>query len=125
MTHKIFAIAFLLAMISPLSLFADPPISDPIQKICGGTCSGKLAWVQSWQDSGGQVRVYEYQGDLTVCSHPPRIYYDAQGAELGAMPEFPVDLKDPASVAKASQGKEKVDNWLQGLVAGPRRGCGK
>jgi|GEM_PF-3247164 len=124
MTHKLLIVACLLAIVPSLSSPVVAATSDPVPKICGGTCSGKMAWVQSWQDATGQVRVYEYQGDLSVCSHPPRIYYDAQGTELGANAEFPLDPKDPVSAAKARKGKEKVDGWLKGLVVGPRQSCG-
>jgi hypothetical protein len=97
---------------------------DPVaKKLCQGTCSGKMAWVQAWNDAAGKAQVYQYQGGLDACSHPPQIFYDAGGKELGAFPEFPVNTQDPASMARLKELQAKRDGWLKGLSSGKKWWC--
>jgi hypothetical protein len=97
---------------------------DPVvKKICRGTCSGKMAWVQGWNDAARKVQVYQYQGGLDACSHPPQIFYDLGGKELGAFPEFPVNTQDPASMTRLKELQAKRDGWLKGLSSGKKWWC--
>ncbi|HKX12821.1 MAG TPA: hypothetical protein VJP40_06685 [bacterium] len=97
---------------------------DPIlKKICQSTCTGRMASVQSWNDDAGKAQVYQYQGDLTACSHPPQIFYDASGKELGAIAEFPINPQDPASAAKLKEIQTKRAEWLKGLSPAKKLWC--
>lgn len=115
--------------ISALSLFsasclqAGQDADLVLKKICQGTCSGKMAWVQTWNDAAGQTKAYQYQGSLDACSHPPQIFYRADGTALGSFPEFPVNAQDPASTARLRELEAKREGWLKGLVAGKKIWC--
>lgn len=53
-------------------------------------CAGAFARVIVWKDADGQVARLEFRGDLSVCSHPPLVWYDAAGNRLEVVPEEPV-----------------------------------
>lgn len=93
-----------------------------LRKICEGTCSGRMAWIQEWRDAS-QARVYQYQGDLSTCSHPPQIFYDAGGKELGTIAEFPVNSQDPVATAKLKEIQNKRTEWLNDLSPGKKLWC--
>jgi hypothetical protein len=95
-----------------------------VKKLCQGTCSGKMAWVQGWNDAAGKVKIYQYQGSLDACSHPPQLFYDASGKELGTFPEFPVNSQDPASMARLKELETKRGEWLKGLSSEKKWWCG-
>lgn len=82
-----------------------------------------MAWVQAWNDASGQAKAYQYQGGLDACSHPPQIFYKADGTELGAFPEFPVNPQDPASTARLKELQAKREGWLRGLSPGKKLWC--
>lgn len=94
-----------------------------LKKICQETCSGKMSWIQTWNDGERKTKVYQYQGDLTACSHPPQIFYEAGGQKLGFFPEFPVNPQDSASMAKLKEIQEKRAEWLKGLSPGKKLWC--
>ncbi len=111
-------------LLGSLHAAASQPSSAVLKKICGGTCSGPIAWVAGWADNQGTIRVYEYQGDLGACSHPPRIYFDGAGQELGVVPEFPINTNDPKSLEKAKTLQSQIATWLKGLVKKTQWSCG-
>ncbi len=123
--HLTFALGFLAGLLfGPPHAVAFQPTPPVLKKICGGTCSGPIAWVAGWADNQGTIRVYEYQGDLGACSHPPRIYFDGTGQELGVVPEFPVNANDSKSLEQAKTLQSQVAAWLKGLVKKNQWSCG-
>lgn len=113
----------LIGLVTTGDILAGEGPNPVIQKICAGTCSGKMAWVQAWNDGAGKVKVYQYQGDLSACSHPPQIFYEAGGKELGSLPEFPVNPQDPVAMGRLKGLQEKRAEWLKGLSAGEKSWC--
>lgn len=64
--------------------------ADVLAKICAkATCAGPFGRVEVLRKEGAIVG-YLHFGDLRRCSHPPAVYFDAAGEELGAIPEKPV-----------------------------------
>ncbi|MCC6998083.1 MAG: hypothetical protein IT370_25945 [Deltaproteobacteria bacterium] len=58
--------------------------------ICRGQFGGDFASVQVYRSPAGDVQVLELRPDITKVSHPPTIFYDRDGAEVGVIPERPV-----------------------------------
>ncbi len=69
---------------------ALPDEAVVLRTICMGTCSGPFARATAWKDAAGATSLYVYDGDINRCSHPPRIYYDRFGREVGRVGSGPV-----------------------------------
>lgn len=71
----------------------EPPAAEAdavLAKICAAApCVGPLGRVEVLREDG-KIVGYQHLGDLGRCSHPPAVYFDAAGQELGAIPEEPV-----------------------------------
>jgi hypothetical protein len=51
--------------------------------------------------SGEKIVRYLHHGDIRRCSHPPSVYFDASGAEVGTIPMKPIQ--------KGSDEEKKID----------------
>jgi hypothetical protein len=60
------------------------------RRICAGPCGGPIARVAAWKNASDKVVLYIYDGDFNSCSHPPRLFYDGEGKEVGAVGSGPV-----------------------------------
>jgi hypothetical protein len=69
---------------------AGEPSPAVLQKICTHLCAGPYATIAVFRDAQGVATRLRFDGDLQVCSHPPRVWYDAEGREVYAVGEFPV-----------------------------------
>lgn len=96
------------------------PSFAAVRRICAAECAGPLASFVVLRDAAGEARRVRFDGDLDRCSHPPRIYFDAEGNELLAIPEEPVE---PGS-ARQKELDAKQAAMLDGLVEAERLGCG-
>jgi hypothetical protein len=73
-----------------------------LAKVCSAhVCKGRMQRVEIWGDAGGRIRRYLHYGDITVCSHPPLIVFDAEGNEIGSLDERP--LVPGSAEARAAQ----------------------
>lgn len=64
--------------------------AEVLAKICArATCAGPFGRVEVLRKEGVIVG-YLHFGDIRRCSHPPAMYFDAAGEEVGAIPEKPV-----------------------------------
>lgn len=91
------------------------PVSIPaIKAICAkAACAGPLSRVEVWRSDTGRVGVFAHFGDIGLCSHPPLIYFDRNGAELGGIPEQPV--------VKGSDEEREFTARREKMTAGLRR----
>jgi hypothetical protein len=89
-----------------------------VRKICRAQCSGPIATVTVYRDASGRVGALENGGDIRSCSHPPTVFYDAKGKQIGVIPLRPVK---PGSAAakrfqairtKATAGLSKAESFL-------------
>lgn len=95
---------------------------DGIAQICrAGTCTSPMATVVVWRDASGAAKVLQFHGGLDRCSHPPMVYYDPGGKELGAIPEQPVVPGSP----EAKGFEETHAKLTAGLRADPQVHCSK
>jgi len=91
------------------------PVPDPIlSKICNGSCTGGVASVVAWHNSAGKTGYYELSGDVSTCSHPPLILYDAKGREVLTIPNQPVDPKKKEMVENFEKLHQKRKELLNG-----------
>jgi hypothetical protein len=67
-----------------------PEKDEVVATICAGTCGGPLASMEVWRDAQEEIALYIYDGDISRCSHPPRIWYDKNGKELATVGSNPV-----------------------------------
>jgi hypothetical protein len=74
-----------------------------IEQICRSPCAGPHARVALFEDGSGTLKRARFDGDLELCSHPPRIYYDASGAETLTIPNRPVTGDEEAARLHAQQ----------------------
>jgi hypothetical protein len=75
----------------PAMTHVDPATSaHVVETICAGTCGGPLASMEVWRDAQEEIAVYVYDGDISRCSHPPRIWYDKDGEELATVASNPI-----------------------------------
>ncbi len=64
---------------------------EAIARICAtAPCLGKLSTIEVWREKGGAVGRLYYSGDFRVCSHPPSVYYNAEGVELKPVANEPI-----------------------------------
>jgi len=119
MNLKTFLI-FLSALIFPAACHAEAP---PLQKICASDCAGPMASVTPWRDAQGKASIFEYRGDLRVCSHPPLVFFDAQAKAILTIPEVPLNPADPAQSARFKELHEKRTSLLKDLTRGKPEFC--
>jgi hypothetical protein len=72
---------------------------------------GRFASVTVFRDAEGRTARLVLDGDLEVCSHPPRRYFDARGEETLVIAERPIV---PGS-AEANQLAAAQDREVAGL----------
>jgi hypothetical protein len=105
-----------------------PPLRDPadlspsfqvVREICKGPCAGRLARLTVFRNADGDIGRIRFDGDLDACSHPPRIYYDAKGTEMLAIPEEPV----VAGSAEAKAFADRQAAQIAGLTEAQTLGC--
>lgn len=77
--------------VRPDELGPPEPVTIPvIESICkAAPCSGKLARIWVLRKDNWIVR-YLHHGDLTACSHPPSVYFDKEGRQVGGIGMGPV-----------------------------------
>lgn len=81
----------------------DDPLSRAVEKVCNHPCAGSLAQIAVFRDAANAVGRLRFDGDLEACSHPPRIYFDADGNETFAIPFEPIVAGSPEAKALADQ----------------------
>lgn len=62
-----------------------------LQKICNSECAGPGTKVTPWLNKKDDVKYYSFTGSLSVCSHPPQIFFDPDGNRKFVLPERPVE----------------------------------
>jgi hypothetical protein len=97
----------------PAMTNVDPAASaHVVETICAGTCGGPLASMEVWRDAQEEIALYVYDGDINICSHPPRIWYDKNGKELAAVGSNPVgpgeQAPGPAIQTRLTAGLHKT-----------------
>jgi hypothetical protein len=98
----------------------EQPVDPMIARICeSAPCSGRFARIQVWRTSSGEVGRYVYDGDIDGCSHPPRVFYDAQGEQSFAVPFEPIVPGSPEAEALRAQQEAQTE----GLVEAERASC--
>jgi hypothetical protein len=97
----------------PTDSVVEPRI---VRKICNAApCVGEFARLVVLRDADGEARKIRFEGDLQSCSHPPWIYFDANGVEVLTIPLEPVEPGSPrqqeldAMQASALQGLTEAE----------------
>lgn len=72
-----------------------------------------MARVTVWRDAARKVRTLELSGDIERCSHPPTVFFDANGEKLDAIPMKPV-VPGSAEAAKYQAIRDKYTHGLSG-----------
>ena len=67
------------------------PSDAVLAKICASPCAGEFARIAVFRTAAGKIGALRFDGDLQQCSHPPRVYFDADGGEIVTIPERPVE----------------------------------
>jgi hypothetical protein len=101
-----------------------PPATAPsdavVKKICkNAPCVGEFARLVVFRDAEGKVGKIRFEGDLQSCSHPPWIYFDADGVEVVTIPLEPVE---PGS-ARQQELDAKQASALEGLTEAEELRC--
>ena len=65
------------------------------RKICATHCGGANASIRVFRDSQRRIGSLRFDGDLGRCSHPPSIYFDPRGRQLGIIPFKPLVKGSP------------------------------
>jgi hypothetical protein len=81
-----------------------------VESICKtALCPGNLAriWVLR---KDNRIQRYLHHDDLTACSHPPSVYFDKDGHEVGAIAMRPVQ--------KGSEDERRLNEERARLEAG-------
>lgn len=87
---------------------------DAVVHICASApCVGSAARIQVWRDASGNVGRYVYDGDASTCSHPPRIYFDAEGAQTLAISFRPIVAGSPEDLALRAQREAETRGLTQ------------
>ena len=63
-------------------------------------CAGTFGQLQLFRDKRGRLARVLARGDFRVCSHPPAVYYDAQGKTLGSVDDWLRIEKDRVRAAE-------------------------
>jgi hypothetical protein len=71
------------------------------------------------RDADGKVGKIRFEGDLQSCSHPPWIYFDAEGDEVVTIPEEPVEPGSP----REQELTAKQESAMQGLTEAEELRC--
>lgn len=96
------------------------PSYEVLTKLCSSAlCNGPMASLRVFRNAEGEVARMRFDGDLEACSHPPRIYFDAEGVETLSIPNEPVE---PGS-EKATAYQRKQAAEVDGLVEAEALGC--
>lgn len=68
------------------------PLSTPtLTRVCStAPCAGPMSLIDVWRTRTGRVALYVHQGDISRCSHPPTVYFDALGKEVLTQAQRPV-----------------------------------
>lgn len=68
------------------------PLSTPtLSRVCStAPCAGPMSRIDVWRTRTGRVALYVHHGDISRCSHPPSVYFDALGKEVLTQAERPV-----------------------------------
>ena len=100
-------------VVAPSDAASDPPGHTPttpsyevLQRACKAPCAGGLGAITVLRDEAGQVGAIRIDGDLQTCSHPPRVYLDAEGNERLTIPNRPVVPGSAEAEAFAAQQAE-------------------
>lgn len=80
-----------------------------MQKVCASSCAGPFARVAVFRDEAGAVAKLRFDGDLDRCSHPPRIYFDAEGNETLTVANEPVVAGSPEAEAFAAKQAAELE----------------
>jgi hypothetical protein len=99
---------------------ASEPGNAVVNRLCKtATCSGKFASITTFVKDGA-VSVYRFEGDMSVCSHPPWSYFDKNGKELLVQAERPIVPGSP----DAKKFEDERNAVLKGLSEGLHLRCG-
>lgn len=81
----------------PAKHAAPPPdVAALLARICAaGPCTAAFARVEPWRDSKGAAALYVFHGDFNRCSHPPLVFYDRNGREVGSAGTGPAPTSAP------------------------------
>src|SRR5687768_1066585 len=67
----------------------EPVLIPAIEKICKeAPCSGERARIRVFR-SGPRITAYLHHPDPSSCTHPPSVYFDREGKQLGSLAEHP------------------------------------
>jgi hypothetical protein len=93
-------------------------LEDVAARLCReATCTGPLATIQVFRNTGGEPALLYFNGDLTKCSHPPGIYIAPDGTERERVPNRPV-------MANETDGVEKMhERHTSGLLRAETINC--
>lgn len=68
----------------------EPVLIPAVEAACKeAPCSGPAARIQVIR-SGARITAYLHHGDPSSCSHPPSVYFDRDGKELGSIAMRPI-----------------------------------
>jgi hypothetical protein len=88
----------------------EPVLVPAVERACkSAPCSGAHARVVVLRKDNRIVR-YLHQGDPSACSHPPSVYFDRDGNEVGAIAMVPI--------VPGSEKEKELDEKRRGLEAG-------
>lgn len=68
--------------------------------VCKEPCQGTYARNVVFRDADGRAKRIRHDGDIEACSHPPRVYFDLEGAVVYAVPMEPVTAEEAEALAK-------------------------
>lgn len=92
----------------------EPVMIPTIKAICAkAPCAGRFSRIEVWRNDAGRVGVYAHFGDIDQCSHPPLVYFDRDGRELGGIGEKPV--------VRGSDEERELTARREKMTAGLRR----
>ena len=92
-------------------------LAQAFETICKEPCQGKFARSVVFRDAEGKAQRIRYDGDLEVCSHPPRIYFDVHGNTVLGIPMEPVTAEVAEEIGR------KQDAIVEGLTEAESISC--
>jgi hypothetical protein len=96
---------------------ANMPSDEVVRKICkAAPCVGQFARLVVLRDADAKVGKIRFEGDLQSCSHPPWIYFDANGVEVVTIPEEPVEPGSPRQQELAAKQASAVHGLTEAEV---------
>lgn len=90
----------------------------PAQLCHEAPCAGTYSKVIVYRTPSGEPAIYLHAGDLQACSHPPYVYFDAEGNRVLNVAERPI--RDEADAQQLDAQRESV---VGGLVLGETINC--